>query len=118
MLIIPLIISISFFIAGCTTTLPPCDPNKVYIQVDPPVCERVQKPTALSCPEPVRLGLPYTTLDEANFRIAIPRCGELYPASPCLKVFNKVAPYTYRATCGSPDGRGKQAYLDWKDRAR
>lgn len=96
--------------------LPPCDPNKVYPAIYPPVCKPVSGSKA--CPEPRRLGLPYTPVDEANFEIAKRRCPEKFPVSPCLKVFAKVEAYTYRAICGAPDAMGKQEFTDWKDRSR
>lgn len=104
---------------NCKTTeeLPVCDPNKEYIQIDPPACKKMTKPI-INCPKTKRLGLPYTNLDEANYRLAIPRCAELFPVSPCLKVFSKMAEHTYRAICGAPDGIGKQEFIDWKDRSR
>lgn len=120
LIFVPLVISIAFFISGCTTTskeLPPCEPGKVYIQPVPPVCKPKSKPV-LNCAEPIRLGTPYTTLDEANFRVAIPRCAELFPRSPCMKVFHKVADYTYRVTCGAENPTGPVEQIEWKDRSK
>lgn len=95
--------------------LPFCDPNKVYPAVHPPVCRPVEK---LKCPKTKRLGLPYTPVDEANYQVALKRCPEKFPVSPCLKVFAKIEAYTYRAICGAEDAIGKQEFLDWKDRSR
>jgi len=103
-------------IYGCKTAeekqLPDCEAGKIYIQTFPAVCKQRPVSSPIVCPETKKLGLPYTTLDEANYRIAIPRCGQLFPASPCLKVFAKVADYTYRAICSAPDGMGTQEFFD------
>jgi hypothetical protein len=97
----------------------PCDPGKIYPAVYPPVCEPVpQRPQPAPCPKTTRLGLPYDRIDEANYQLAVPRCAQLFPVSPCLKVFAKVADYTYRAICGAADGMGKQEFTDWKDRSK
>lgn len=100
---------------NCKTTeeLPLCDPNKAYIQVEPPVCKRVSKPV-INCPETKRLGLPYSNLDEANYRLAIPRCAQLFPVSPCLKVFSKIADNTYRAICGASNSVGSEQIITIK----
>lgn len=38
--------------------------------------------------------------DAQSLERAKTRCHELYFDAPCLEVFAKVAPQTYRATCG------------------
>jgi len=115
-------IGIALILAQCNTAekkVPPCDPNKVYPAIYPPVCEPVKKAEeAAKCPKTRRLGLPYTTIDEANYRLAVPRCAQLFPISPCLRVFAKVAEHTYRAICSAPDGLGPQEFFDVKDRSK
>lgn len=43
----------------------------------------------------------WTEEDSIHMVAAIKRCPELYPESPCLKVFRKKEPLLYRATCGA-----------------
>lgn len=39
--------------------------------------------------------------DQTTYEGAIKRCGQLYPESPCLKLFRKKDATTYNAICGS-----------------
>jgi hypothetical protein len=52
-------------------------------------------------------------MDTANLGVAKYRCAELFPVSPCLKVFSKVEDRKYRAICGAPTNVGKQEVIDW-----
>jgi hypothetical protein len=110
---------------GCVTSesgLPPCDPNKVYIQTVPATCAPVvtksTESVTRSCPRVRDIGGPFTNIDKQNKEVARKRCVEIYPASPCLKVFAKMAAYTYRAICGGYDAQGEQHVFDIKDRIK
>lgn len=112
-------------IFGCVTSdpgLPPCDPDKVYIQTVPSTCAPVvtkdKEVVTRSCPKVRDIGGPFTTVDKQNKEVARKRCGEIYPSSPCLKVFAKMAAYTYRAICGGYDAQGTQFVFDIKDRIK
>ena len=115
-------------LAGCITAemgreIPECDPDKAYIQVVPPVCRPVPARPSVgidisNCPKARLLGTPFTNTDNRNLEYARGRCVELYPSSPCLRVFAKMAPYTYRAICGGRDAQGTQHFFDIKDRSR
>lgn len=115
----------AFAVFGCQTTkssLPPCDPNKVYIQTVPATCTPVvtKAPVSITkeCPKVRDIGGPFTSIDKQHKEVARNRCAEIYPASPCLKVFAKMAAYTYRAICGSYDAQGEQHVFDIKDRIK
>jgi hypothetical protein len=112
-------------IFGCVTHdtgLPPCDPDKAYIQTVPAICAPVvtrdKEVVTRSCPLVKKIGGPFTPVDKQNMEVARKRCGEIYPSSPCLKVFAKMAAYTYRAICGGYDAQGTQFVFDIKDRIR
>lgn len=115
----------AFSIFGCVTTkseLPVCDPNKVYKQTVPATCTPAVTKSAesitKSCPKVRDIGGPFTDIDKKNKEVARKRCVEIYPTSPCLKVFAKMAAYTYRAICGSYDAQGEQHVFDIKDRIK
>lgn len=93
---------------SCKTVakVPECDPNKVYIQPVPPVCQSLAQ-----CKKPKRNGLPYSKLDEAHFESAKSRCVAHFPTKPCLKVFTKIAKNRYTAVCGERDGMGTMEVL-------
>jgi len=59
---------------------------------------------ALSCPEPTLIGFEkgMTENDKSSLAMAKTRCGELYPNSPCVSLFQKVEELQYRVICG-PD---------------
>ena len=120
--LIGLLIITAGVVASCQTTapadsLPECDPNKVYAQPVPSVCKK-PVPTPLACPKTKLVGEPFNTMDTANLRVALYRCAELFPVSPCLKVFSKVEDRKYRAICGAPDSSGRQEVLDWTFREK
>ena len=108
-------IFMSGILGSCQTTpprsVPECDPNKVYAQPVPPVC---RKAAPASCPKTKLLGQPYDSTDKASLNRATYRCAELFPVSPCLKVFSKVEDRKYRAICGAPSGSGVDEVIDWK----
>lgn len=55
----------------------------------------------LQCSEPVIISKkPLTEFDLWTLERAKKRCGEIYPNSPCVKVFHVVKPKTYRVICG------------------
>lgn len=49
-------------------------------------------------------GLPWNQHDQETLDGAKKRCGELYPDSPCVKLFRKYAFQSYSVICGEPDG--------------
>jgi hypothetical protein len=57
---------------------------------------------AMSCAAPIienKTNLPWNENDQWNLDLAIPKCKELYPKSPCLKRFFKIGKQAYRAIC-------------------
>jgi hypothetical protein len=42
----------------------------------------------------------WTAIDEQSLATAKPRCAELYPEAPCLKIFHKTEENVYRVVCG------------------
>lgn len=42
----------------------------------------------------------WTKQDTRNLKMAKTRCEKIYIDAPCLTVFSKVSPLTYRAICG------------------
>lgn len=99
-----LFLLLTLSLTSCQTVaeLPPCDPNKVYIQPVPPVCKRVAE-----CAKPVKKGLPYSKRDESHFESAKLRCIEHFPTKPCLKVFSKTGKNRYTAICGEKNNMGE-----------
>ncbi len=58
---------------------------------------------ALNCPATVVKkpeGTKWEQADKASLKSAATRCAFHFPEAPCLKVFEKREPLTYRATCG------------------
>lgn len=120
--LIPMIMMILISSTSCVTAthsdIPICEPEKVYPAINPPVCKPVKKAEEYKCPKTKRIGTPYTDIDEANFNVAKRRCPELFPSSPCLKVFAKTEAYTYTAICGAASSGGGEKVVNWKDRSR
>lgn len=59
--------------------------------------------TLASCPATKFIGLApatMTEMDKYNFKTALKRCPELYPNSPCVKVFEQKGFQNYLVTCG------------------
>lgn len=78
--------------SACTTATPK-KPDTEEPKVAGPVCPG---PKAVGWASKEEM----TDMDWTNFKTAIGRCRELYPNSPCLKVFIKKAENTYNAICG------------------
>lgn len=61
---------------------------------------------ALACAEPKIVNTtpyPWNDFDKQTLARAKKRCGELYPASPCVKLIKKYNIQDYSVVCGKPD---------------
>lgn len=61
--------------------------------------------TAAMCPETkmVNYTKTWVEFDQKTLERAKIRCGEIYPSSPCLKLFIKKEERTYSAACGEKE---------------
>lgn len=91
-------------LAGCKTT--PATPVQAPLEpARAPAAPQEPDPPAVQCRGPKMIGWKtqeeMTPRDRSSFASALKRCPELYPASPCLVIFELVSPGNYRAICGA-----------------
>lgn len=59
---------------------------------------------SMSCAKPImenRTPFPWNENDRWNLDMALPKCKQLYPKSPCIKKFTKVGERDYRVVCSA-----------------
>lgn len=84
-------------VSGCVTT-PKIPTHRTSKELSPPSCQKTIVIDAVA--------EPWLAKDDAAFHRASRRCQSLYPRSPCLYRFDRVAPGTYHARCGAALPKG------------
>lgn len=105
-----LLVGLSLFASGCQTVEQqpePMDPEEI-VPSEPEEPEEESPPPPAECRETkleYKDGAQHEPGDDKVLARAKVRCGQLYAASPCVRVFTKLGRTTnvrYRVRCGRP----------------